>query len=99
MATYPAHFGQGLANQSAATMAYLKAAPTYHVNGLTALGMTAGLESLQTHYSHGGKCLSFLALMKNYKLTSSFYSEKTTSGAHHIFATAVGCIRDTFSKN
>jgi len=34
-------------------MAYLKAAPPYH--GLTALGMTTGLESLQSHYSHGVK--------------------------------------------
>ena len=30
----------------------MKAAPPYH--GLTALGMTTGLESLQSHYSHGG---------------------------------------------
>ena len=30
-----------------------QAAPPYH--GLTALGMTTGLETLQSHYSHGGK--------------------------------------------
>merc|ERR1712223_1552045 len=48
MAAYP-QFG-GLTNTE---MAYLKAAPPYH--GLTALGMTTGLESLQSHYSHGVK--------------------------------------------
>jgi len=48
MATYP-QFG----SLTSTDMAYLKAAPPYH--GLTALGMTTGLESLQSHYSHGVK--------------------------------------------
>ena len=53
MTTYPPPFGQGLSNHSA-TMAYLKAAPTYHMSGL-ALGMPAhSLDTLQSHYSHGG---------------------------------------------
>jgi len=56
MSTYPT-FGQGLT--SPATMAYLKAAPTYHMSSL-ALGMPShGLESLQSHYSHGGKAALF----------------------------------------
>ena len=55
MTTYPTPFGNGLSNLSA-TMPYLKAAgPTYHMGGL-ALGMpTHGLDSLQSHYSHGGE--------------------------------------------
>ena len=62
MAAYPASspFGSSVSNSSAA-MAYLK--PYHHMNGLTALGVTAGLESLQSHYSHGGK-MSELSTLK-----------------------------------
>ena len=57
MTTYPSHFSQSLGNHGA--MAYLKASsPTYHMNGLSALGMSAhSLDSLQSpslHYN-GGK--------------------------------------------
>ena len=58
MTTYPSHFSQSLGNHGA--MAYLKASPTYHMNGLSALGMSAhSLDSLQSsaslHYN-GGTC-------------------------------------------
>jgi hypothetical protein len=39
-------------------MAYAKASPTYHMNGLSALGMSHGLDSLQSqslHHYNGGK--------------------------------------------
>ena len=55
MTTYPSHFSQSLGNHGA-TMAYLKASPTYHMNGLSALGMSHGLDSLQSqslHYNGG----------------------------------------------
>ena len=56
MTTYPTPFGNTLGSaHSAATMAYLKAGPTYHMSGL-AMGLsTHGLDPLQSHYSHGGK--------------------------------------------
>ena len=55
MTTYPSHFSQSLGN--AGSMAYLKASPTYHLNGLSALGMSHGLDSLQSQSIHygGGK--------------------------------------------
>ena len=55
MTTYPSHFSQSLGNHGA--MAYLKASPTYHMNGLSALGMSHGLDSLQSQSLHygGGK--------------------------------------------
>jgi len=50
MTTYPSHFSQSLGNHGA--MAYLKASPTYHMNGLSALGMSAhSLDSLQSSAS------------------------------------------------
>ena len=57
MTTYPSHFSQSLGN--AGSMAYLKASPTYHLNGLSALGMSHGLDSLQSQSIHygGGKYL------------------------------------------
>ena len=61
MTTYPSHFSQSLGNHGA--MAYLKASPTYHMNGLSALGMSAhSLDSLQSsaslHYN-GGTCSNY----------------------------------------
>ena len=55
MTTYPTPFAGALTGHSA-TMAYLKAgAPTYHMGGLS-LGMPGhSLDSLQSHYSHGGR--------------------------------------------
>jgi len=55
MTTYPSHFAQSLAGNHGA-MAYLKASPSYHMNGL-ALGMTHGLDALQSQSLHygGGK--------------------------------------------
>ena len=60
MTTYPSHFSQSLGN--AGSMAYLKASPTYHLNGLSALGMSHGLDSLQSQSIHygGGKYLVWL---------------------------------------
>lgn len=53
MTTYPSHFSQSLGNHGA--MAYLKASPTYHMNGLSALGMSHGLDSLQSQsLAYGG---------------------------------------------
>ena len=53
MTTYPSHFSQSLGNHGA--MAYLKASPTYHMNGLSALGMSAhSLDSLQSSSLHYG---------------------------------------------
>ena len=53
MTTYPSHFSQSLGNHGA--MAYLKASPTYHMNGLSALGMSAhSLDSLQSPSLHYG---------------------------------------------
>jgi len=50
MTTYPSPFSQSLGNHGA--MAYLKASPTYHMNGLSALGMSAhSLDSLQSSAS------------------------------------------------
>ena len=57
MTTYPSHFSQTLGNHGTA-MAYLKASPTYHMNGLSTLGMAHGLDSLQSqslHHYNGGK--------------------------------------------
>ena len=55
MTAYPSHFSQSLGN--AGSMAYLKGSPTYHLNGLSALGMSHGLDSLQSQSIHygGGK--------------------------------------------
>ena len=58
MTTYPSHFTQSLGNHGATigSMAYLKGSPTYHMNGLSALGMSHGLDSLQSqslHYNGG----------------------------------------------
>jgi hypothetical protein len=50
MTTYPSHFSQSLGNHGA--MAYLKASPTYHMNGLSALGMSHGLDSLNSQSLH-----------------------------------------------
>ena len=53
MTAYPSHFTQSLGNHGA--MAYLKASPTYHMNGLSALGMSHGLDSLQSQsLQYGG---------------------------------------------
>lgn len=52
MTTYPSHFSQSLSN--AGSMAYLKASPSYHLNGLSALGMSHGLDSLQSQSIHYG---------------------------------------------
>ena len=59
---YPSHFSQSLGNPG--SMAYLKASPTYHLNGLSALGMSHGLaDSLQSqslHYGGGSEYLHYL---------------------------------------
>ena len=52
MTTYPSHFAQSLAGNHGA-MAYLKSSPTYHMNGL-ALGMSHGLDALQSQSLHYG---------------------------------------------
>lgn len=52
MTTYPSHFAQSLAGNHGA-MAYLKASPSYHMNGL-ALGMSHGLDALQSQSLHYG---------------------------------------------
>jgi len=52
MTAYPSHFSQSLGN--AGSMAYLKGSPTYHLNGLSALGMSHGLDSLQSQSIHYG---------------------------------------------
>ncbi len=53
MTTYPSHFAQSLAGSHAGAMAYLKASPSYHMNGL-ALGMSHGLDALQSQSLHYG---------------------------------------------
>ena len=47
-------------------MAYLKASPTYHLNGLSALGMSHGLDSLQSQSIHygGGKYLVWCSVIQ-----------------------------------
>ena len=64
MTTYPSHFSQSLGN--AGSMAYLKASPTYHLNGLSALGMSHGLDSLQSQSIHygGGKYLVWCSVIQ-----------------------------------
>ena len=78
MTTYPSHFSQSLGNHGA--MAYLKASPTYHMNGLSALGMSHGLDSLQSQSLQygGGNFVKFsilqiaLSMILNSQLASNF---------------------------
>lgn len=71
MTTYPSHFSQSLAGNHGA-MAYLKASPTYHMNGLTALGMSHSLDSLSSQSLHyGGGKNSYLFFIEALFLTTS----------------------------